>query len=430
MTFRLRLGAMALACCAAWPAAAQDAPPAVTPREAAAGNPAQRAFALSGPDQDLYQNALQSLAEGRKNDASDTLSRLVEVEPLHAGAWLDLALIQCSLGRASEAERLFRAIETRFDPPEGILELIARTRAEGCMTWQPTSAGSINFGRGIDRNVNQGASSATYFAVQDGVIVERTLSSDFLPRHDQYTALSGEYLRDITPNGSIGFAQFQTRRNDSLHDYDSASLFVGVESPWRFKRWTLRATGMLGFIGLGGHLYQRQAQLQARIGPPLPLPESVQLSVLGGMTRTEYLTLTNFNTNTFEVRGQLSYGARTRYASTSLGFLADKANTLRPGGDRTGWVMNALLRESLTPDLTAEIGYTRQGWQGESAYAPGTINETRKQNTQVLRFLLTRRMAKDHNLQLEMRAVRNRENISIFQYNNRQLQLSWVWLGL
>jgi hypothetical protein len=25
--------------------------------------------------------------------------------------------------------------------------------------------------------------------------------------------------------------------------------------------------------------------------------------------------------------------------------------------------------------------------------------------------------------------VRNRENISIFEYNNRQLQLSWQWQG-
>jgi hypothetical protein len=45
----------------------------------------------------------------------------------------------------------------------------------------------------------------------------------------------------------------------------------------------------------------------------------------------------------------------------------------------------------------------------------------------VLRGTLTYRIDKQHSLQLEARAVRNRENIEIFQYNNRQLQLSWVW---
>ena len=64
------------------------------------------------PQQQLYQDALQSLAEGRKNDASKALVRLIEQEPKHAGAWLDLALIQCSLGHAEEAERLFANIET------------------------------------------------------------------------------------------------------------------------------------------------------------------------------------------------------------------------------------------------------------------------------------------------------------------------------
>ena len=75
--------------------------------------------------QELYQEALQSLAEGRKQDASEALARLIDKEPLHAGAWLDLALIQCSLGHGDEAERLFANIETRFSPSLDVLELIA-----------------------------------------------------------------------------------------------------------------------------------------------------------------------------------------------------------------------------------------------------------------------------------------------------------------
>jgi hypothetical protein len=32
-----------------------------------------------------------------------------------------------------------------------------------------------------------------------------------------------------------------------------------------------------------------------------------------------------------------------------------------------------------------------------------------------------------HALQLEWRRVKNNENISLFQYNSRLLQLSWQW---
>jgi hypothetical protein len=378
---------------------------------------------------DLYQDALQSIAEGRKNDAYETLMRVIEKEPLHAGAWLEVALIQCGLGHAEEAERLFATIETRFNPPPGIVELIANARETGCNRWQPFTTSSISFGRGIDQNVNQGASDPVYiFTRPDGTGVG-TLLTDFLPKHDQYTVLSTEYLRDLTPNGSVGFVQFQGRHNDRLTDYNSASLFMGVETPWRFGRWTLRGTAMGGMISLGGRLYQRQAQLQARVGPPLPLPGSTQFTLYGGATRTEFLTLTNFDSTTYELRGQLAYRNQNRSAGLSLAFLDDRASLKRPGGDRSGTVASAMLRQSLGQKIGAELGYSRQSWRGTSSYSPGVISEVRSQLTQVLRASLSYPVAKNQSVQLEARLVRDTENISIFQYNNRQLQLSWQWQG-
>src|SRR5450830_204241 len=181
--------------------------------------PAPRALAQStaAPDPDqsqqLYQQALQSISEGRKNDASETLMRLIEQEPQHAGAWLEVALIQCELGHAEEAERLFSTIEERFKPSRGILDLIDRARATGCSQWHRYAQSSFSVGRGIDQNVNQGATISTYTTSNlTGTPVELPLTDDFLPKHDQYTLLTADYLSDLTPNGTIGFAQFQARR--------------------------------------------------------------------------------------------------------------------------------------------------------------------------------------------------------------------------
>lgn len=376
---------------------------------------------------DLYQDALLSIAEGRKNDASQTLMRVIELEPLHAGAYLEVALIQCSLGRADEAERLFATIETRFNPPLGILELIASARETGCNRWQAITASSVVLGRGIDQNVNQGASKPSYIVDRNGGQFE--LLPDFLPKHDQYTVLAADYMREVTPNGSIGFVQFQGRRNDTLSQYDSASLYLGVETPYRFGRWTLRTTGMLGLVGLGGQFYQRQLQLQARIGPPLPLPNSTQFTLMGGITHTDYLTLTNFNSNTVEVRGQFTYRKNGLYASASLGFLDDRASDQRPGGSRQGVATNLLARRTLWGPLSGELAYTRQSWSSELPYAPGLIDEVRDQTTHMLRGTLVYPIKKNQSLQLEARMVRNKEDISIFQYNNRLLQLSWQVQG-
>ncbi|CAH0137580.1 hypothetical protein SRABI118_00198 [Massilia sp. Bi118] len=381
--------------------------------------------AQEAAQQALYQEALLALAEGRRTDASRALRRLIELEPRHAGAWLDLALIQCGLGNADEAERLFATVETRFDPSREILELISQTREDGCRPWTPNSLLSLTVGRGIDHNVNQGASTST-LKLGDGSF--EVLLDEFLPKKDGYTTTSLEYLRDLTPNGTIGFAQLQSRRNDSLRQYDSSAAFGGFESPWRFGRWALRSAFVGGMVTLGGHVYQRQAQTQLRVTPPLSLPNNTVFNLMGGYTWTDYRRLTNFDARTMELRPELSHRRGSLYASASLGFLSDHGNSLRPGGKRHGQLLNLLLRSSLAAGATGELGYTRQTWLSARPYAPELfVPQTRDQATQVLRATLTYPINKNQSLLFEARAVRNRENIDIFQYNNRQFQLSWRW---
>jgi hypothetical protein len=375
----------------------------------------------------LYENALQAIAEGRKNDASNTLVQVIEKESLHAGAYLEVALVQCSLGHLTEAERLFAIIETRFDPPRAILELIAEARETGCDQWEPLSSTSVSVTRGQDMNVNQGARNPSYIIEQDGGQIELPLQADFLPQHDQYTSVSVEHTRDLTPNGISGFAQFFGRRNDSLNQYDSNSLYGGIDSQYRFGAWPVRASGLVGLTALGGKLYQRQLQLLARTGVPVPLPPTMQLHVTGGVARNDYLTLTNFDSYAYDLLGQLTWRGSKTYASLTQGWQADHAVRNRPGGDRHGFSTTILARRALWGDLSGELSYSRQNWRSSEAYAPGLINTVRDQDTHVARAMLTWPIARNQWLRLETRFVRNRENISIFQYDNRQIQLSWQW---
>lgn len=395
------------------------------PLALAAPAPAQQGTLDELAQQQLYEQALQSLAEGRRNDASRAFTRLIEVAPRHAGAWLDLALIQCSLGHRDEAERLFANVETRFAPSRELLELIAQARDSGCKAWSPSQSLTLTAGRGLDRNVNQGASDPTFITDRGGRI-ELPLLADFLPKRDEYSALGAEYLRDLTPNGSIAFAQLQARRNDHLRQYDTTSLFGGIESPWRFGSWALRTTGMLGAVALGGKFYQRQLLVQARVTPPLRLPRNTEFHLMGAATRTDYQTLANFDSNSFEARAQLAYRSPALFASASLGLLTDHAREARPGGNRHGSFAAVLLRRPLAWGSTGELGYTRQTWNSALPYSPELLIDTvRAQQTQVLRAAVSYPVVKGQLLQLEARAVRNQENISIFQYNDRQLQLSW-----
>ena len=379
------------------------------------------------PQQALYREAMEALAEGRRSDASDTLRRLVAEQPLHAGAWLDLALTQCGLGNADEAERLFALFETRFQPSPDLLALVAQTREAGCKPWRPVRSTTVSVGRGSDRNVNQGASVNT-LVVDRGGPIELPLLPDFLPQADQYSMIGVDHLRELTPNGSVAYLQLQSRRNDALRRYDSSALFAGVESPWRIRRVTLRTAATVGAVTLGGHLYQRQGQLQARVTPALPLPGGAQLTLLGSATWNDYATLTNFDSVTLEGRAQLAWRDGPLSASAAYGMMSDRARVQRPGGDRHGNLGSVLLRAALPAGFGTEIGYTRQEWNSASRYAPELlIDPVRAQRTEVLRSALSYQVGKRQTLQLEARAVRNRENIAIFQYNDRILQLSLLW---
>jgi hypothetical protein len=383
--------------------------------------------AADSPEQALYREALEALSEGRRSDASATLRRLVEQAPLHAGAFLELALTQCSLGNADEAERLFAIIETRFSPSRDLLTLIAETREAGCKQWAPSRSTLVTLGRGFDRNVNQGTSVSSLIVDRGGPI-ELPLLPEFQPHADQYSVIGVDHLRELTPNGSIGYLQYQVRRNDDLHQYDSAAVYAGVESPWRVGRFTVHASGALGAVSLGGRLYQRQGQVQARVSPGLPLPAGAQLNLIAGATYSDYLTLTNFNSLMLEGRALLTWRQGPLAASANVGLMTDQARDQRPGGNRHGNYASLMLKRTLSENVTGELGYTRQTWNSALPYAPELlIDAVRAQRTQMLRADLSYQLGKGQTLHLEARAVRNNENISIFQYNNRILQLSLQW---
>lgn len=376
--------------------------------------------------EELYAAALQAIDEGRKTDASKILTEVIQLEPLHAGAWLDLGMIQCALGHTDEAEFLFATVEQRFALSPAMSALIASERRAGCQRWRARSIAALRLTAGSDQNVNQGARTARHLIDAPGGQVEYELSDDFRPQSDNFVQLTGDYAREFTPNGVTGLIQYQLRRNDTLHRYDTATLYAGVEAPWRFGNWKLRATGTLGLVTLGHHLYQRQAQVQARVTLPLPLPSGWQLDTVGAITQNVLPTLSNFDSRTHDLRAHLTWRNASTFASASLGRQTDTALAERPGGSRDGHYLNLLARwRPLEGGASTELGYSQQRWHSSSAYAPGLIDITRSQLTKAVHLGVSYPLTRADTLLFEARLVRNHENISIFRYSNRQLQLSW-----
>jgi hypothetical protein len=77
--------------------------------------------------------------------------------------------------------------------------------------------------------------------------------------------------------------------------------------------------------------------------------------------------------------------------------------------------------------LSLEAGLTHQYWRSEGIYSTGLIETRRLQQTTTLRAAGNWQLRPHTSLVLEWRGTFNRENISLFQYNSRALQLSLRW---
>jgi tetratricopeptide (TPR) repeat protein len=379
----------------------------------------------------LYRAALRALGEGRLEEASALLQQVVSQEPRHAGAWLDLAISQCELGNAAEAERLFTRFEQHFPVSPGIAEAIARYRATGCGKPAPDARRGgvwlLAATRGHDDNVNQGASDPRFSIGSGSAQTEYELDPAFLPKGDSFSQLGASWVRPLGGSGTSAIVQAYGRWHDHEHVQDTASALGALEHGWKAGDWRLRGTAALGYVTLDRVLYQRQQQLQARLTPPLRLAPEAEFAFYGNLNHVIYPTRSAYDGNTLELGGIFGYRAGHSLTQATLTRLRDDSAEGRPGGDRKGWFGNLQWYADVTARLSLEAGLTHQRWRSDGIYSPGLIETRRLQQTTTLRAAGNWQLQPHTSVVLEWRGTFNRENISLFQYNSRALQLSLRW---
>lgn len=377
-------------------------------------------------DDRAYQDALRLLSEGRIDEARESLRSVINQQPEHAGAWLDLAILQCGMGLAEDAEILFSKILDRFDPPPAIQELIRQVRARGCAAPTPRQEKSrflFKLGGGHDSNVNQGASNPFSLG---GL----PLSPEFRPRGDSFVQSSLEMTHKFPAYGTQFYAQLQLRRHDHLSRYNLTTALAVVEQPLRLGSWNSRLGLSLSAAELGGHLYQKQSGVYAQISPPWPvLPDGWRYSFISDWSKVGYPTLKSFDAHIVRNQFSLNFQGDDTQFLGNVGVTRDFGNTNRPGGDKHGWIASLLVRQRLGARLFGEVSAAHQNWRGDKVYFAGLIDTDmkREQKTSLWRVAVVYALTPKQNLMLEYKYLNNRENISLFSYRSRQVMLNWQY---
>jgi hypothetical protein len=377
--------------------------------------------------ENLYLEALKAISEKRNDDAKAMLSTLIEKKPLHAGAWLDLAMLQCKLGNKEEADKVLLKMKQNLPLSEEQLYKLELWQPKSCIPATPEKRIAIAVEAGYDTNVNQGASNPFFTFGSGTEQITLQLLPEYQPKADRFAGLSGNISQEINNNGTIGFAQARLRSYDSLSAYNTLALALGVEKPWKWRDYGIRGTALVSALSLGGTLYQKQEIVQLRLSPAVSQGSSWRFSTMAGFTNVQYPTLGNFDAHTWELRGLLSYETQKYQLQAGLAAMADRAHADRQGGHRTGYYGNLNLRRQLSQQSELELGWSKQIWQSAEIYSPNLIDVARRQDLQLVKAGLNWYFTDKQSLQLEFRAINNKENISILQYNSKSVQLSWQW---
>jgi|GEM_PF-1072522 len=385
----------------------------------------------------LYRQALQALAAGQPLLAEQLLRRLMHQHPYFGAAWIELALLYCALGQTERATAMWDDVLQNLRPPAGIEALVQHLRLSPCtpspsapeaLASGPTTAVTLQLGRGYSSNANQGVAQLEVLLPGPTGDLRLRLQPQAGARADAYQ----HWLLALQtrPAGADwqALALWQGQWFDSERRYRSQSLALGASGPWHSAAWHGQWLAAAGWSELGGASHQWRLQGQLRAAPawqPVPgldwqletnlawqhHPQRSALDGLLGSARTS-------------LAGPLGPGLWR----AELGLMHESGRG-RPGGARTGWLLALHSQQALAPlagrPLQLQAQWQLQHWLDERVYAPGLIELRREQRLQLASAGLHWQSGAQSAWLLQWQWVRSADNIALLAHRGQSVQLAW-----
>ncbi len=389
----------------------------------------------------VYERALYALSQGDRDLAISLLKQVVQLNPNSAGAWVDLGLAYCDLGRTDLANEAFQLLERKFQLPTLIQQTINDRRREGCDRRQRGYRATVQFAAGTASNANV-APSSPLVQIGSGVgalILE--LSDRFRPKADNFIDLGFQVEGPLRDDKNKLLLLVSARQHTRLRDYDFTNLLGAYSRTTSFGSGgdpALVVTALASQSTLAGQLFDQTGRLAIdgwiNLDPRTGSGEQSDRLGFGLLaTGSRYERDPEYNAVRFEALLRHEGVLRGRWiVQSQLGPLTDHSLNGRPGGDRTGWSGAAELRRNESSGLIT-MGVSAQVTRDEKPYSavffPGVVRDTR-------RFIATARYEKnltfisknfpDGRGFLQGTFDEIRDSISIFSYKNHVLTFGFL----
>lgn len=184
--------------------------------------------AIASPNIDpLYRQARMLMQTGDATRAEEQLWRVLELEPNHVGAWLDLGLLYCDRGWKVPAEKIFTQIKTRYAPPYDVIALMDDALRFRCGDRQLTIDRRIRLTAGFDSNANLGIAHGQITLIDSLGPYSLTLAKESQPRESAW--LEQEFV--FSNQNSSRQLWFVARALEftQIRGYDRLQLEAGIQ---------------------------------------------------------------------------------------------------------------------------------------------------------------------------------------------------------
>jgi hypothetical protein len=342
-----------------------------------------------------------------------------------SGEILDLAIEECRRGEAPEAMALFRAMRAQLDPPPAILQLIRDLEATGCVRRQAANSTGlrVQLSGGWDSNVTQGTTARTLTIGSGPNAIELPLDQTYLPHASAFAQVAADYALVLPASGLNLQASVAHRSNTHASGFDLGTGSLSASREFRWGDRILRAQADVAEIWLGSSHYQRtrgggvQWIWANRAG---------SWAASANIVDIDYLTQPAQNSRVHDV-GLLF--ERRLDASLTLGtggsVLFDKATNGRPGGDRTGFQLQA--SAVFTHGgwrYRPQVSYTR--WDSAEVFAAGLIDVRRRNELWQTVVQAEKPLTPTSSLVIEWRGRWAQDRIVLYAYKAQMLTTTFV----
>jgi tetratricopeptide (TPR) repeat protein len=361
--------------------------------------------------------------------AASAFERVVVMQPENAGAWMDLAVASAELGNSVSALEYFKYIETEFNPPPALRDVIASyrrrltARAAQASPWHGNAQAAL----GVDTNANSGLNVTSIpLTVRDERIV-LTLDPAYRARSDTYAqAVAGvSWKRPVDGNTLELAAGIRQRSFRHEHDFSTTELdaSAGLQRPTALG--DAGAWIYVEHLSLGGKSLVRNMRAVAQIERP---HGECRTGVAAEFEWRRYVSLTPLDANITWLQAGIACDLRIIDHTVQTALVSrigyDRSMDNRPGGDTRRAELAGHVSGPLGYGVTVELSATLSFSRDTLGYSPLLEqNAVRRLDRGNARILLTRPLGRYTEAMLLVEDNRYHSNLDLFEQSGKNFAI-------